>query len=221
MKAIFWDMDGTMTDTEKHWAEATFALSEAMGRRIPDYTPIAGASTEATIKSCADYAEIQLDEHSLEYYRAMLLGSVEILLDKGALPNAGVRELLADLQAHAVPMYVVTNTDRQLLSKALRGIGENFFVGSIAGDEVEYPKPAPDMYLEAARQVEAHPSRCLVFEDSWNGMSSAVAAGCQVIGLVEPEQPYPRGVVPLHDLHGSNSLEGVTASQVKAWFSRM
>lgn len=87
-------------------------------------------------------------------------------------------------------------TGHLLVCKARIFLGEGFFVGSIAGEEITFPKPAPDMYLEAARRVQAHPSECLVFEDSWNGMNSAVAAGCHVIGVVEPGQWYLEGVTP-------------------------
>lgn len=221
MKAIFWDMDGTMTDTEKHWAAATLVVSQSMGKRIPDYSSIAGASTEDTLLACAQHAGIQLDDNSFDFYKNMLLSEVEKYLDEGSEPYDGVKELLTELYAAGIPMFVVTNTDRQLLGKALRHIGEHFFAGSIAGDEVEFPKPNPDMYLEAARRVGLKPSECLVFEDSWNGMSAALAAGCKVIGVGESEIELPAGVVHLSRLHSKNSFVGVTPLLLEKWFTQI
>lgn len=223
IKAIFWDMDGTMVDTEPQWGIATYELSEAMGRRLtPELRELTiGGSLPRTIRICAEHAGISVDEAGYQRYRDLMLGRVSELFDDALVPNPGVIPLLTELKSQAVPMLVTTNTERSLAQGCIEAVGADFFVGSITGDEVENPKPAPDMYIEAARRVGLPPSECLVFEDSFNGMTAAVDAGCRTIGLHPESVTPPDGVIPLRDLHRSNSFDGVTADILGAWYSRI
>lgn len=223
VKAIFWDMDGTMVDTEPAWGIATYELSEAMGRRLtPELRELTvGSSLPRTMKMCADHAGITLDEASYRSYRANMFARVHELFDETLAPNPGVTELLTELAGLGVPMLVTTNTERDLADRSIAAVGTHFFDGSIAGDEVTNPKPAPDMYVEAAKRVGLDPSECLVFEDSFNGMTGAVLAGCRVIGLHPEDVTPPEGVVALRELHGMNSFEGVSAALVREWFDHI
>ncbi|ALC05869.1 hypothetical protein CDES_07280 [Corynebacterium deserti GIMN1.010] len=220
IKAIFWDMDGTMVDTEPQWGIATYELSEAMGRRLtPELRELTvGSSLPRTMRICAEHAGITLTEQNYERYRANMFARVHELFDTSLVPNPGVTEILTELKALSVPMLVTTNTERELATRSVAAVGDQFFIDSIAGDEVPSPKPAPDMYLEAARRVGVDPAECLVFEDSFNGMTGAVAAGCRVIGLHPEDVEPPAGVVPLRELHGSNSFVGVTAEKLIQWY---
>lgn len=148
-----------------------------------------------------------------------MLGRVAELFDEALVPNPGVIPLLAQLSGLGVPMLVTTNTERSLAQGCIEAVGAGYFVDSITGDEVDNPKPAPDMYIEAARRVGLPPSECLVFEDSYNGMTAAVEAGCRVIGLHPADLTPPSGVVALRDLHGRNNFEGVTAELVGSWYA--
>ena len=114
-----------------------------------------------------------------------------------------------------MPCVVCTNTERELADPCIDAVGRQYFVGSITGDEVPHAKPAPDMYVAAAEMVGFPPSSCLVFEDSWSGMTAARDAGCQVIGLAEKT---PERVVSLIDLHSRLSLDGVNRDDVCGWF---
>ena len=221
IKAIFWDMDGTMVDTEPQWGVATYELSEAMGRRItPEIRELTiGGSLPRTIRICAEHAGIEVSGADFERYRRLMLGRVAELFDEALVPNPGVIPLLAQFTGLGVPMLVTTNTERSLAQGCIEAVGAGYFVDSITGDEVDNPKPAPDMYIEAARRVGLPPSECLVFEDSYNGMSAAVEAGCRVIGLHPETLTPPAGVVFLRDLHGRNSFEGVTAELVDSWYA--
>lgn len=224
LKAIFWDMDGTMVDSEPLWGEATYELSEQLGRRLtPELRETTvGGSFPNTLRVCAQHAGVELNEADYPRYRRQMFDRVAELFAGQLRPNPGVRELLADLRGENIPMLVTTNTERELADPSIAAVGTQFFDGSISGDEVAYPKPAPDMYLVAARRVGADPADCLVFEDSFAGMSGAVAAGCQVIGLPESsDQPVPEGVTLLRSLHGNNSFQGATAADVRTWFDRI
>ncbi|AGF72484.1 HAD family hydrolase [Corynebacterium halotolerans] len=224
LTAIFWDMDGTLVDTEPLWGTATYELSELLGRRLtPELRDTTvGGSFPNTLQVCAAHAGVELTDEDYPRYRRHLFDRMAQLLDAHLTPNPGVPELLADLHAREVPMLVTTNTERELADPSIEAVGRRFFVDSIAGDEVAHPKPAPDMYLEAVRRVGAHPTECLVFEDSTAGMTAAAMAGCRVIGLpADPDTPVPAGVTALRDLQESASLAGVTADDVLGWFDHL
>lgn len=223
VKAIFWDMDGTMVDTEPQWGIATYELSESMGRRLTTELRelTVGGSLSRTIRICAEHAGIQVTAEDEQRYHSFMLTRVAELFDDALIPNPGVISLLNELADRGVPMLVTTNTERSLAQGCIEAVGAGFFLGSITGDEVANPKPAPDMYLEAARRVGLPPSECLVFEDSFNGMTAAVEAGCRVIGLHPESVTPPEGVVALRELHGRNTFDGATADILGSWYTQL
>ncbi|AKK08774.1 HAD family hydrolase [Corynebacterium testudinoris] len=220
LKAIFWDMDGTLVDSEPLWGIATFELSERLGRRLtPELRETTvGGSVRHTIDVCAEYAGVQLSEADYVTQRRIIYDRMAELMSEQLEPNPGVQELLGQFSAAGVPMLVTTNTERELADPSIAAVGASYFTGSVAGDEVTHPKPAPEMYLEAARRVQADPADCLVFEDSYAGMTAARAAGCRVIGLADAG---PDGVTLLKDVHGETTFAGVTAEKVCDWFARL
>ncbi|AWB85070.1 HAD family hydrolase [Corynebacterium liangguodongii] len=215
-KAIFWDMDGTLVDSEPLWGIATYELSERLGRRLtPELREITvGGSFAHTLDVAAAHAGVELRPGDYEHHKQWMYARMAQLLEGSLEPNPGIRGLLASLTAAGVPMMVTTNTERVLADACIAAVGADFFVGSIAGDEVERAKPDPEMYMEAARRVGFGPAQCLVFEDSWAGMSAASAAGCTVLGLAAE---VPAGVVPFDP----GRFVGAGAADVERWFSEL
>ncbi|MDO5511135.1 HAD family phosphatase [Corynebacterium sp.] len=222
--AIFWDMDGTLVDTEPLWEQFTYELSELMGRRLTPQlreTTI-GGSFRHTIEVCATHAGITVTDDDHPRYREFMNDRMGELMRASLAPNPGITELLDDLATRDLPMLVTTNTERSLADISIGAVGRQYFVDSVTGDEVPSPKPAPDMYLRAAEIVGADPADCLVFEDSVTGMTAAVTAGCRVIGLPwYPDTRVPEGVVTLESLHGRNDFRGADADTVMEWFHQL
>ncbi|WP_280985042.1 HAD family hydrolase [Corynebacterium lipophiloflavum] len=214
--AIFWDMDGTLVDTEPLWGVATYELSEKLGRRLtPELREkTIGGSFGNTLAICAAHAGVELGAGDYERYRTWMYQRMAELTSGDLTPNPGVQGLLASLRDKGVPMLVTTNTERVLADALIDAVGRDFFVGSITGDEVERTKPAPDMYLEAARRVGFDARDCLVFEDSWAGMSAAAAAGCRVLGLAET---VPEGVVSFDPAN----FVGAALEDVARWYAEI
>lgn len=215
--AVFWEMDGTLIDTEPLWGKATYELGELLGRPLtPEVRArTVGGSFPATLRIVAEWAGVELREGDLERYQRWMFDRMAELFSQGIELNDGIRGVLESLTQRGTAMLVTTNTARELADACIDAIGRGFFTDTICGDEVERPKPAPDMYLEAARRVGAAPGDCLVFEDSFNGMSAAAAAGCVVRGLVTPGANVPDGVVPLDP----GEFEGASAADVDRWFA--
>jgi HAD superfamily hydrolase (TIGR01509 family) len=109
-------------------------------------------------------------------------------------PMRGIRELISRLEAAGVPMAIAsTSPANWVLPAAERlGIGGSF-QAIVTGDEVERRKPAPDVYLEAARRIGAAPSRTVAIEDSAPGIAAARAAGMRTVAI-------PHWLTERHDL---------------------
>ena len=102
----------------------------------------------------------------------------------------GLENLLAFLHKRSVPMAVATSSDRDYTAKSLRRAAlEGQFQVIVTRDQVENGKPAPDLYLEAARRLKVLPSECVALEDSDAGLIAATRAG--MIGILVPDSKPP------------------------------
>jgi HAD superfamily hydrolase (TIGR01509 family) len=104
------------------------------------------------------------------------------LLDTQLVPFADALEALAELRARGIPVAVASSSPRERLDRTLTHVHLSFGV-SVAGDEIEHGKPAPDMFLEAARRLGVAPEHCVVVEDSPPGVQAGVAAGMPTLGV--------------------------------------
>ena len=183
MKAVLFDMDGTLVDSEKLWEVALQVLYSRLGGEL---TP---AVREATVGGSAEslmqiiYTDLGLDPDADEMaaHSDWLHDYTADLFDGGLPWCDGARELLDTLADSAVPMALVTNTRRALTERALDSIGRHYFAASVCGDEVVRAKPAPDPYQRAAALLGFDPAQCLAVEDSVTGAASAENAGCPVL----------------------------------------
>ena len=176
--AVIFDMDGLMLDTEplaaRAWEEAAaragvgFDMSLAsrmIGRNFAD------CSLMTRAHYAADYPVDALLAHWHAAYDA-------IVNREGLALKPGVCELINWLVACAIPRAVATSTrlDRALAKLAHVDLLAHF-AAVVGGDEIERGKPAPDIYLEAARRLAVAPAACVVLEDSEPGVRGALAAG--------------------------------------------
>lgn len=219
-KAILWDMDGTLVDSEPLWGIATYEMSEAVGRRLtPELRArTVGGTFTNTLNICAQHAGVTLTEEQAAGHKKQLFSRMHELFATKLELRPGVKELLTTLKAAGTPMMLVTNTNRELADPAIDTIGRDFFVGTLCGNEVGKGKPDPEIYVTAASRLEVEPHECLVFEDSNAGMASATAAGCRVIGLPE-HGGVPEAAKDMRQLHGSTSFLGVTPELLASWYA--
>lgn len=188
MRAVLWDMDGTLVDSEKLWDVAINELYNRHGRvlspEVRDAT--VGGSADGVIRIV--FADLGLDPdpgHMAEVADWMH-DYVGELFATGLPWCPGAKELLEALLAADVPMALVTNTRRDLTENALNSIGRQYFSATVCGDEVLEGKPAPDIYLRAAELLGFAAGECLAIEDSLTGTAAAEDAGCPV--LVVPNE---------------------------------
>ncbi|MEO8813634.1 MAG: HAD family phosphatase [Mycobacterium sp.] len=206
MRAVLWDMDGTLVDSEKVWDVAMDALYARLGGVLT-------AQVRATtVGGCADdtmrivYTDLGLepDPAAMSASAHWLHDYTGVLFDAGLPWCAGATAILDALAAHDVPMALVTNTPRELAERALNTVGRHRFAVVVCGDEVARGKPAPDPYRRAAALLDVDPRHCLAVEDSPTGATAAEAAGCAVLvvpnAVAVPAGPRRRQVLSLAGL---------------------
>lgn len=183
MKAVLFDMDGTLVDSEKLWDIALQELYARLGGVLtPDVrAATVGGSSEGVMRIVYTDLGRDPDPDEMATTADWLHDFTGELFDAGLPWCEGARELLDTLADAAVPMALVTNTRRALTERALNSIGRHYFTASVCGDEVVRAKPAPDPYLRAAALLGFEPGQCLAIEDSVTGAASAEYAGCPVL----------------------------------------
>jgi len=212
MRAVLFDMDGTLVDSEKLWDISLTALYDHHGGVLTSKVrqSMVGGSAEDTIRTV--YADLGLepDPAAMASSDRWLHAYTAELFDGGLPWCPGARELLEALAAERTPMALVTNTQRALTERALNSIGKHYFSASVCGDEVPQGKPAPDAYQRAAALLGLHPSECLAVEDSATGTAAAESAGCPVL-VVPNDVEVPAGRRRAH----LSSLAGVGVADLR------
>ena len=185
MDAVLWDMDGLMIDSEPLWTKAEVELATSLGGTWDDEVKarIVGTRLDVAVPTILGYFGVETTPERVGTTAAWLLHRMVELFESDDLPLLpGVRSLLAALADEQVPMALVSSSYRVLVDAVLAG-GVGPFAVTLAGDEVEHGKPAPDPYLLAAERLGVDVTRCVVLEDSPAGVASGEAAGCAVVAV--------------------------------------
>jgi HAD superfamily hydrolase (TIGR01509 family) len=185
VSAIVFDCDGLLLDTETCWsrAEASVFAEYGFGFGAAEKDLLIGRTLAAACENMATHFGRPGTGAQLQ---AELLPRVEAQLAH-VDPLPGARELL-ELLGNRIPIAIATNSPRALLAAALTSSGfDKYFGVSVAADEVEHPKPHPQMYLHAFARLGAAPNTGVALEDSSTGVAAARAAGAFLITV--PSQP--------------------------------
>jgi HAD superfamily hydrolase (TIGR01509 family) len=179
---VVFDCDGLLVDTETCWTRAETALfaEHGHGFGLEQKQVLIGKTLEGGAAAMADYFG-RPDEGPLLIERLRDLVAKE--LAAGADPLPGARELVTLLRGR-LPIAVASNSPRAFVESALDSSGlADLFEHVYAAEDVERPKPAPDLYLVACAGLGVEPARSVAFEDSRTGVASARAAGLFVVGV--------------------------------------
>jgi HAD superfamily hydrolase (TIGR01509 family) len=207
-------MDGVLIDSEQLWDEVREQLVREWGGRWHER-----AQAEMMGMSSAEWSRYMHDviglaatpeEINAEVVRRLLARYRESL---PLLP--GAVEAVERL-AQRWPLGQASSSNREVIDFVLEAAGiAKCFRATVSSEEVEQGKPAPDVYLEAARRLGVEPSRCAAVEDSRNGILSARAAGMRVIAIPNPHYPPSEDVLMYADLV-LHSLDELTPERLSA-----
>lgn len=207
--AVIFDNDGLLLDTEEAWTRAERTLFAGLGREftvehkrtlIGSSRSMAAVKLEAILERPGEGDALMDELHELVMEEALA----------GISPRPGALELLARLTATGIPLAVASNSERAFLERTLASAGllhDGPFQTIVSAQDVQSPKPAPDIYLEACRRLGAEPAASIALEDSPIGVASAAAAGMFVIAV-----PYfPGTEMPGSDLLGESLADPAVA----------
>ena len=212
--AVVFDMDGVLLQSEEVWDEVREAYVRERGGRYDAEIQRAmmGMSStewsrylhdEAGVRDEPGAVNAEVVRRMLEAYRRrlpLIPGAVE-----------AVRRL-----ADAFPLGLASSSNRELIDTVLEVAGlARLFRATVSSEEVAHGKPAPDVYLEAARRLGVDPARCVAIEDSHGGIRSAKAAGMRVVAIPNPTYPPDAEALALAD-ETLGALDDLTVDVVSA-----
>jgi HAD superfamily hydrolase (TIGR01509 family) len=212
IEAVVFDLDGVLVDSERLWDDVRETLARERGGRWHE-----GAQADMMGMSSTEWSRymhdvIRLpeppDEINAEVVRRMEARYSEHLpLIDGAID--AVERLATSFR-----LGLASSSNRRVIDAVLAASGlDTRFAVTVSSEEVERGKPAPDVFLEAARRLEAAPARCAAVEDSANGIRAARAARMRVIAIPNRRYPPAADALQLADLI-IESLDELTPTAV-------
>lgn len=189
IKAVIFDMDGLLLDTERVYFEGYRRARTALGRSAND----AGFMAMIGLPMPAGQRLIQQEFGAdADRFASRWDHEIKQLMTADIPAKPGVRAVITGLQQRRIPYAIATSTytakAHDHLARADLG---DLFDTIIGGDQISNGKPAPDIYLRAADTLGMDPAHCAAFEDSENGVRAAVAAGMTTVQIPDIKPPSP------------------------------
>lgn len=190
IKGVIFDMDGVLFDTEKlyerFWIEA--ASLHGFTMTPEDVASVRSTDSNLARKTLKQRLGEEFDYDAIKKLRISLMQ--EFTRTSGIEVMEGVLELLGFLKRSGLSIALATTSNRQRAEEFLKqGRISEYFDFIMSGDMVVQCKPAPEIYEKAAKGLGFSCEDCIAVEDSYNGVRSAYAAGCQVIMVPDRDVP--------------------------------
>jgi len=186
IRAVIFDMDGVLTDSEPLINEAAIAMFQEQGLRVrpEDFRPFVGAGEDRYIGGVAEGYDWPLDlpaakRRTYEIYLELVPSRLR------AFP--GARALVGACRAAGLRVAVASSADQVKIAANLRQIGlpPEMWDCVVTGEAVKAKKPAPEIFLGAAARLGLAPNQCVVVEDAVNGVQAAKAAGMRCLAVAQ------------------------------------
>jgi len=197
MRAVLFDMDGVLIDSEPIWYAVEGRLVERLGGQWgrEHQARCIGGTVDATCRYIVELTGTSWTP--AEVQEAVMTDMVAACSSDELAVHEGALELVEAVRALGARTALVTSSFRVIVDAVLAKLGSHRFDAVIAGDEVTRGKPDPEPYALACERLDVPPKSAVVIEDALNGVRSAEAAGCPVVAVpsVAPIEPGPGRVV--------------------------
>ena len=198
IEAVIFDMDGVVMDSERVGNAVLLegAKEQGINMTLPFVRSVMGMTLEASVPLYRA-AYPALDRARLAAYFTERMARI---VREGGIPlMKGVPELMDTLDENHIPRALASSTIGGIVRNYLESVGMyDRFTAIVSGEMCEKSKPDPDIFLRAARALDVLPERCLVLEDSVNGVKAGRAAG-MTVGMVPDQVPYTDALKPYCD----------------------
>jgi HAD superfamily hydrolase (TIGR01509 family) len=186
IQAVLFDMDGVLTDSEPLICEAAVRMFQQKGLRVKreDFLPFVGTGEDRYLGGVAAQYRFAVDlieakQRTYEIYLALVPSTLR------AFP--GAQTLVRSCQSQGLKVALVSSADAIKIQANLNQIGlpPNIWDAVVTAEDVQQKKPAPDLFLAAARQLNLRPEECVVVEDAISGIQAAQAAGMRCVAIAQ------------------------------------
>jgi len=189
-RGIIFDMDGVLVDSEPFIIKASMQMFAEKGLKVKpqDFHPFTGTGENRFLGGVAEKYNFQfnIERGKNRTYDIYL----EIIKDR-LNPLPGTREFISKCKAAGKKLVVASSADLRKVKGNLAEIKipAETFDAVVVGNDVEHKKPAPDIFLLAAKRIGLAPKHCLVVEDAPSGIAAAKAAGCKCLAITSSFTP--------------------------------
>jgi HAD superfamily hydrolase (TIGR01509 family) len=196
IEAVVFDLDGVILDSEQLWNEVRERLARERGGHWSEQAQSDMMGMSSTEWARYMHEVVGLSDPPEEINREVVRRMLDRYAERLPLIDGAVEAV--ERMAARWPLGLASSSNRELIERALEVSGlAPYFRATVSSEEVERGKPAPDVYLEAARRLNVDASHCAAIEDSANGIRSAHSAGMRVVAIPNPDFPPPADVLAL------------------------
>jgi HAD superfamily hydrolase (TIGR01509 family) len=194
IQGVIFDLDNTLVLSEKLHFEALKNVVEELSVDLQwDYyqQEYLGLPIEAIVKSILAILNVEITDEKVDRIIEEKREEFKVIIkEDGLKPVPGAKAFLDKLKAENIPVTLATSSLREMVEEVLYSAGLiDYFKRIVTVEDVKNPKPAPDIFIEAARTLNADVKKTIVFEDSYQGITAAEAAGAYPVALTTTYPP--------------------------------
>ena len=184
MKAVIFDMDGVIVDSEKLWSQAEREVFGSLGVQVTNDLSILTQNMTTTEVTKFWYERFPWVHKSQEEVEQMVIDRVIELIEKEDCVISGIKNFMEKITKEGFKIGVATNSPYSVIPAVLRKANISHLVDAISSAEFEENgKPQPDVYLNALKKLNLTADQCIAIEDSNSGIRAAKTAGLKVIAF--------------------------------------